>query len=229
MSCNIHFQPDIIAARINNGSLYTSTTPAVDYWTTNLVTNSIFTALDSGTISDSTLKGSTINTGSTSGASLSATFIADTTATTAAAENVDYKRIGSIQSDSSFAINVGDIIEDASGLRPANNFDAVIDMNVYAAPDLDYDGDLVSETPVANTDTALIAHYNSCRTFFTPCNSYDLMLADSNSLVAMLFGQVSAHVEFPQMFGQMFFKLMFQRKNADQSQNVSLIKLATLT
>lgn len=117
---------------------------------------------------------------------------------------------------------VGDVIEDATGLRPANNFDETSELNIYAPPNQVYAGTAIG----ASYDT-LPEYLTTIGAIITKCSSFDLLAIDSNNLVALLMGQLSGHLEFPQLMGQWIGKIMLQRRNATQMQNINLIKLAS--
>jgi len=218
MSCQIFFQPDIIAIRKNNSGNYTSAVTG-DNWTTDLVTASTFT-------SSTTIKGGT-------SAALAFNFNDDTTVTTTAAvENTDYKMIGFNQSDSTSTSVSGDIIDDSVGKKPVSNFDNNVTINVYSNPNTDYDSTLVTETLAANADTTTVAHFNALQSFMnSKCQDYDIMLVDSNNLIAALWGRMSGRVEKTMPFGtsNWFYALIFEAKVSDNSQNMSLIALTSIT
>jgi len=201
MSCAIQAQWDFVAIREQN--YYVSQGSISGEFTNKLL--STFTAL-------------------TTGDAVVNAFVAGTNVY----ENVHYMRVGQFTDDSSFGVVAGDIISDATGLRPARNFDESVEINIYSEPK----GSMSNFTaptgyPLSLSD--IVSYRDALEALTDNCGTYDLIMIDSKNLLCGIIMRCSAKVVFSQIVPDPELKLSIERRISDPAFNFSVFDLSTLT
>jgi len=199
MACAIQAQWDWVELRGNNNEI---TIDGLGTWTNNV------TALF-GTATQAAAKAAFI-----AGSSVVESAYAGTD-TNASAE---YIRLGLFTDDSSLSMVAGDIISDATGLRPARNFDGNLELNIYTNPTADHAG-------AAITGYTLLEHRADLEAIVGGCNQFDVLLIDSKNLIACAIGRCSGHLDTTDVITAPTAKLVLDRKIASQSQIFSMTDL----
>jgi len=200
MSCAIQAQWDFVVVRGNNNQKYIDDSAT---WT-----NAIGAVLNAA-------KATTKTNFIAGGSPTESSYDGAGTATT-----VEYIRVGKFQDDSSFAFVTGDIISDATGLRPARNFDSTMELNIYAPPPQKYD----EATAASST---LFKHYEDLNGIVTGCNTYDVVMIDTKNQLAAIYGGVNGRVEISDLMTQPMVKLIFEQKAADKTDYFDVIDLTS--
>jgi len=126
-------------------------------------------------------------------------------------ENIHYARVGQFSDDSTFAIAAGDLISDATGLRPARNFDASLELNIYAPPAGSM-ADYSAPKPYPISLNDIVSHRDTLEAMIDNCGTYDIMMIDSINLICGLLFQTSGRVIFDQIAPDPNVKLIIERR-----------------